>query len=708
MRTSTTAALPTATYFVRTYNTIGYVDQLYSGIICPGGSCTVTAGTPITVTAGATRTGIDFTLAPGGTITGTVTAASGGAPLSNVSVGVYNNAGTWLATAYTNASGQYTLRGLPSGTYYLRTNYNFGYLSQVYSGINCGTSCPAVTTGTAVTVTAGVTTPGIDFALAATGVIAGTVASSGGAPLSGVSVYVYTSTGSTVSSATTNSSGVYATSFALSTGTYYARTSNSLGYVDQLYNGIACPGGSCTVTTGTAISVTTGATTSGIAFSLVAGATITGTVRAAGTGTTLAGVSITAYNAAGSSVGSASANVSGVYTLTGLPAGTYYLRTGSVAGYFRQIYNGIDCGTSCPSATTGTGVPVAAGGTASGIDFALTAGGVITGTVTAAGGTPLAGVSVYVYTSSGSSYDTSTTNASGVFTSGTALPTGTYYVRTGNTAGYVDQLYLGAPVSRRRVHGHERNGGQRDRGSHEVRHRLRARDRRRHHRHGHRGRQRDTAGRRSCVCLHLVGPERRVHDHQRLRRVRDRDGASRRHVLREDVELGRLHRPGVQRPALPERHLHGHLRHAHYGGSGRHDRGNQLLAGALGQPERDSHGGGLGPADSKRVRVRLQQQRQLDGKWLHRQRRVVPGDRPARRDVLRQDQREQHLRQPDLQRHLLRHLVSIDSRRHARHGDGGSQHAGSELRPRGRRRDHRHGDGRRRRGPAGRRSRLSL
>src|SRR5439155_11963713 len=98
----------------------------------------------------------------------------------------------------------------------------------------------------------------IGFSIAG-GHIAGTVTASGDGPLSGVAVQIYNSAGAFVTSSTTDASGNY-TSTDLSTGTYYARTSNSLRFLDQLDQNIVCNG--CNVTTGAPIPVTSPSTTS--------------------------------------------------------------------------------------------------------------------------------------------------------------------------------------------------------------------------------------------------------------------------------------------------------------------------------------------------------------------------------------------------------------------------------------------------------------
>jgi hypothetical protein len=201
------------------------------------------------------------------------------------------------------------------------------------------------------------TTSGIDFALNPGGTITGTVTAAGtGVPLASVTVSVHNSSGSSLGSTSTNASGVYTTR-ALATGTYDIRTSNSLGYIDELYNNLPCAGGTCTATTGTGVIVTTGATTGRIDFGLAVGGTTAGTATNAGTGAPLANVSVRVYDAGGGPVGSATTNNSGIYTKGGLPTGTYFARA-SASGYTGEIYDNLAISTSI---TSGTAIDIAAG-----------------------------------------------------------------------------------------------------------------------------------------------------------------------------------------------------------------------------------------------------------------------------------------------------------------------------------------------------------
>ncbi len=195
-----------------------------------------------------------------------------------------------------------------------------------------------------MSVTASETTSGVNFALAMGGNITGAVWDAAtGAPLSSVNVYVYNSSGSSMGSVSTNASGTYSKN-GLPTGTYYVRTLNSLGYIDELYDNLPCAGGCYPYTSGTGVSVTAGATTGGINFGLAVGGRITGTVTDAGTGAPLANIEVDIYNSSGNAVDYTSTNASGVYTkATGLPTGTYYLITNNNVGYINELYNNIPC-----------------------------------------------------------------------------------------------------------------------------------------------------------------------------------------------------------------------------------------------------------------------------------------------------------------------------------------------------------------------------
>ncbi|MFN8451245.1 MAG: hypothetical protein U0521_22360 [Anaerolineae bacterium] len=67
------------------------------------------AATPVTVSAGSSFSNIDFTLDPGGTVSGAVHASDGVTPLEGIAVGID---GVWVGVC-TDASGQYTMSNVP-------------------------------------------------------------------------------------------------------------------------------------------------------------------------------------------------------------------------------------------------------------------------------------------------------------------------------------------------------------------------------------------------------------------------------------------------------------------------------------------------------------------------------------------------------------------------------------------------------------------
>lgn len=91
-----------------------------------------------------------------------------------------------------------------------------------------------------------------------------------GNPIQSILVGIFDAAGRQVGSATTDASGTFVTGLGLTTGQYYARTSNSQGYQDELYNDKPCVG-SCSVLAGDSFLVTQGSTTPAINFSLTQG-----------------------------------------------------------------------------------------------------------------------------------------------------------------------------------------------------------------------------------------------------------------------------------------------------------------------------------------------------------------------------------------------------------------------------------------------------
>ena len=171
--------------------------------------------------------------------------------------------------------------------------------------------------------------------------------------------------------------------------------------------------------------------------------TVTGTVTNAATAAAIANVTVEAYTTGGALAGTGFSNGSGQYSIT-LPAGSYKIKTAVfafVSNFADEVYDNIACSPTC-DLNAGTAVVVSAGGTTTNIHFSLTPGGTIDGTVTrVSDGTPIDGVTLYAYSSTGAFVTSTGTGPTGQF----SMPVlaGTYYVETVDAANqnFVDELY---------------------------------------------------------------------------------------------------------------------------------------------------------------------------------------------------------------------------------------------------------------------------
>jgi hypothetical protein len=374
----TLSGLTPGSYFVVVFPPSPYLPEGYDNVPCSSGSsvCTFSSFTQIPVSGTATTSNINFALSttassPGG-ISGTVTDASTALPLANVEVDVYNSTGGFVGFAITNAAGTYAVTGLAAGTYYARTFVfsTANYLTEAYNDIPCTPSCN-ITSTTPIAV--GIATvPNINFALSPGGGITGTVTDGEGAGnLQSVTVQIYTSTGSFIKSASTDAAGVYLV-VGLPPGNYFARTfvPSSLNNLDEAYNNFPCTP-SCTITSTTPITVAGTGTTAGISFVLPHGGTITGNVTDVRTGAPGRFINVQIFSSTGASVKSVSSNTSGVYSVAGLPTGTYFARTGTSATYVSELYNNITCPHNACVVTTGAPISVTTNATQGGINFQL-------------------------------------------------------------------------------------------------------------------------------------------------------------------------------------------------------------------------------------------------------------------------------------------------------------------------------------------------
>ena len=229
---------------------------------CPSLACDLASGTAIDVPKGATVSGIELVLGVGATITGTLTATPGGTPVVGATVEALDVNRVPIANTQSDVDGTYELRGLGTGPYYAYVEPPSPLLAELYNNVSCPNRSCVLASGTTIATTPGTTTPGIDFALAAGGTIAGTVASNLVSALEGATITVFNATGVQVAEAISEASGSYV-SPGLPAGNYFVRFTKP-GFGAVLFAGLPCPGGTCNPTTGSVVVVTAGQPTTGI------------------------------------------------------------------------------------------------------------------------------------------------------------------------------------------------------------------------------------------------------------------------------------------------------------------------------------------------------------------------------------------------------------------------------------------------------------
>ena len=338
-------ALPPGTYFARAIrgtasaNAFPYVSELYGGRHCPGvpftsdDGCRIASSTPITVTAGATTSGVNFSLDLLGSIAGTVT-APGTSDVVNGNVSLYAG-GQRVSIVQIGGSGVYSFGDLPPGTYRVRTEVASNHIDEWYSDVCVGCSG----TPSNVTVAAGAAVTGIDFTLAAGGSISGTVSCVPVNPGFGASLpdlYVYNLSGQLVRKQArpgichVSTPSVPYVVGGLPAGQYFvaARDEPAIPrvgtpggeFIDQLYPAITCVTADCDVRRGLPVTVVAGSTASGINFSMVRGAS---SQLVSEVGTTVRLFDTRGIELTNILRGTIALGIIG-QQVTGIPPGTYY------------------------------------------------------------------------------------------------------------------------------------------------------------------------------------------------------------------------------------------------------------------------------------------------------------------------------------------------------------------------------------------------
>lgn len=441
--------LPDGDFYIRVLGVPGYISELFDDRACSG-YCDILSGDPVTLAGGTGGGSTDFALATGGTIAGNV--ASGATGLPGVRVIAYDGAGIVAGTATTNGAGNYSIGALGNGSYRIRTTNTGGFIDEFFGGDSCSPSACLLSSGSSINVNSAASNA-VDFDLASGSSIAGTATDTFGNPLPGGTAVLLDSNGIDVTT-TSIADGVWEFD-GLADGTYYVLIENTLGLVDELYDGVSCPAGACDITAlGTPIVIGAAPrgggteTINGLSVTLESGRAVSGTVVDADSGEPLIDVTVYVYDDSGDLASFGTTDGLGEYvTGGGLPEGTYYAATasgaerGAPAGYVNALYSGDVCLLDCDP-TAGTDFNVGASG-ASGIDFSLDIGTGVRGTLFGPGNQPVVQAEVLIYDPAGFLAGRARTDSQGNYQID-GLPAGDYFAHTANDQGLADETFGGA------------------------------------------------------------------------------------------------------------------------------------------------------------------------------------------------------------------------------------------------------------------------
>lgn len=368
--------LPAGSYAIAVYLD-GYQPEYYDGVH------TLSAATPVVVAVGETKNNINFQLDVGGAISGTVKDRNG-TPARGLGIRVSNEDGT-VGYGQTNANGNYTVNGLPTGTYKVSTSDTDRYSR---ASVNA-------------TVTVPNTTANVNLVVTQLSVVTGTVRDHTGAkvPYGDLTIFQKVGTRFEYSDAYGEvDDGVY--SVALPPGTYRIQAtgySEDEDYVDSptFYGNVP------SLDAATDIKVNSYEDTiGGKNIQLLQGATVAGTIDVpAGVDVDEdEGIRVDAVNASTGKVVAGTYSDGDYYEIGGLPAGSYkvqFAREGAISPLAGQYYNGVSESAGLAAATT---VTLAKGQVRTNVNATMTQGAVLTGKVLHADGGAAPGCLVQVYT----------------------------------------------------------------------------------------------------------------------------------------------------------------------------------------------------------------------------------------------------------------------------------------------------------------------
>jgi protocatechuate 3,4-dioxygenase beta subunit len=294
----------------------GYVAQWYDNV------SVLDSATFFQVTEGYDTPNINFVISRGGSISGKVVDKSG-IPIIDVEIDVLDTLFNYQSYATTNDSGNYTISGLLTGNYYVRT-YSSQYYDQWYDGASNSSDAKQVS------VVINQNTPDINFILSAGASISGAVNDKNNVGIPYASISLLDSTLYIVAYYSTNRSGYYSIGKLVPAKTYYAYASAS-GYADRWYDNVSTPDSA------TAIVLQPEEKREHIDFILHKAGSISGRVFDEA-GNPISYANVYSQDRSGNYIGYGYSDYMGNYTITNLNNGIYYIEASSY-GYIDQWYD---------------------------------------------------------------------------------------------------------------------------------------------------------------------------------------------------------------------------------------------------------------------------------------------------------------------------------------------------------------------------------
>jgi hypothetical protein len=252
-------------YFLRTgSNLLGksnsnYINQIYDGSNCEGNICYFRDGQLLDLTEQDSLTDIQIELDLGYRISGMVS-NSNGESIEDVEVAVLDMSGQLIANGKTQYDGSYSIGGLKTGHYYLRTfngnkkNYESfefemvsttsAWINQIYPNQDCNNNlCPLGIERLINIVDSSLSA--MDFTLSQGVSISGHITDTlAGTGIPDVEIKLYSQEGGYIESYFSGTDGKYTTA-AIDPGNYKLLTANEMHYVNQAYMGSDCGIGEC-------------------------------------------------------------------------------------------------------------------------------------------------------------------------------------------------------------------------------------------------------------------------------------------------------------------------------------------------------------------------------------------------------------------------------------------------------------------------------